>query len=762
MGYKLCMAEKPSVARDIANVIGAKKKCNGYFEGNGYRVTWAVGHLVGLAEPEEYGYVNKIEMWGDEREKAYKQLPIIPDEFKLVVLEPTKDQFEIVKGLINSDETDEIINCGDMGAEGHILQWFIREKAGCTKKVRRFCATSMTEEAIRQAMSHLRPEEEFTNIIKGEFCKKKADWIMGMSMSRVESLKYKTNITVGRVQSPTLHFVVKRYIEVNNFKVTNYYGMDAELTDDFHVFWNKDTDGVIRAEAKDSENRVLDKNVAEEKRREIEQGRTGKITEAKKQKRGTDRPQLFDITELQREANRKYGYTAAVTLATAQALYETQKVLSYPRTDSRYITSDLESYMPKRIRSIATIGKYAEAGEKLLADGLNIDKKIVDDKKVTDHHALIPTEKIENFDPESMKPTAEEAKKGVTAQSMKNILDLVLCRMIVSFSKPYIYEQTSIKVVFPNGMTFSSVGRKPLQLGWKEVQERLNGKEKEEKNEEADAEQIFPELTEGQTVVVKNCSLVPKKTTPPKLHTEATLLTAMENAGASIANGEILKGKGIGTQATRAEIIKKLFDSGYCTTVTKGKTQYIVPTQKGLAIIKVLPSELHSPKITADWETKISLIADGKMTEKEFMDDFISFINEKVKQVKESEVKVVFKKEQETVGVCPWCGADLYRYEKKDKTSKKTECIQYYCSNKEHCSFSLSTDNSTIAIYTRKKLTEKQLQRVIAHGFIVLTCKKKNSEQEYKGKFTIIKKEVGDKIYTNFEVSPIKTRQKKL
>ena len=181
MGYKLCMAEKPSVARDIANVIGAKKKCNGYFEGNGYRVTWAVGHLVGLAEPEEYGYVNKIEMWGDEREKAYKQLPIIPDEFKLVVLEPTKDQFEIVKGLINSDETDEIINCGDMGAEGHILQWFIREKAGCTKKVRRFCATSMTEEAIRQAMSHLRPEEEFTNIIKGEFCKKKADWIMGMS-----------------------------------------------------------------------------------------------------------------------------------------------------------------------------------------------------------------------------------------------------------------------------------------------------------------------------------------------------------------------------------------------------------------------------------------------------------------------------------------------------------------------------------------------------------------------------------------------------
>lgn len=757
MGYKLCMAEKPSVAKDIAAVIGARKPCNGYYEGNGYRVTWAVGHLVGLAEPEEYGYVGKMDMWSEGRERAYKELPIIPDEFKLVVLENTKDQFEIVKDLINDPETDEIINCGDMGAEGHILQWFIREMAGCKKKVRRFCATSMTEEAIKEAMANLRPEEEFANIIKGEFCKKKADWIMGMSLSRAESLKYNTGINVGRVQSPTLYFVVKRYLEVSKFKVTNYYGMDAQLSEGFHVFWNKDTEGVFPMNTKDSEGRVTDKAAVDAKRVQIEQGRSGVVSDLVKQKKGNDRPQLFDITELQREANRKYGYTAAVTLATAQALYETQKVLSYPRTDSRYITSDLEPYMKSRIIGIATIPKYAECANKLMADGLNIDKKIVDDSKVTDHHAIIPTEKIKNFDPSAMTPTKEEKSKGVTAETMRNILDLVLCRMIVSFSKPFVYEQTTVKVKFPCGMTFSAVGKKPISLGWKEVQDRLSGKEVEEVDGEADAEQLFPDIQKGQTVTVKICSLTAKKTTPPKLHTEATLLTEMENAGRTIENGAILKGRGIGTQATRAEIIKKLFDSGYCANQTKGKTNYIVPTAKGLAIIQVLPTELYSPKITADWETKIALIAEGKMTEKQFMDEFTVFINDKVKQVKEQDIKANFRKEKEPVGTCPWCESDLYKYEETDP--KKKSVIRYYCSNKGVCSFSLQTDDRTVTSATGKKLTEKQLQKLIAYGFVTLTCKSKfENGSDYKAKFTLIKKEVNDKVYANVKWEPLKKK----
>lgn len=760
MGYKLCMTEKPSVAKDIAAVIGADKKCNGYYEGNGYRVTWALGHLVGLAEPEEYGFVSKKEMWGEGREEAYEQLPIIPEEFKLVVLEPTRSQFEIIKSLINSPETDEIINCGDMGPEGHILQWFIREMAGCTKKVRRFCATDMTEEAIRSAMTNLRPEEEFERIIQGEFCKKKADWIMGMSLSRAESLKYKTGITVGRVQSPTLYFVVKRYLEVKNFKVTNYFGLDADLTEGFHVYWNKDVNGIFPQSLKDSEGRVLDKPSVDAKRSQIEQGRIGRIVELVKKKQGTDRPQLFDITELQREANRRYGYTAAVTLATAQALYETQKVLSYPRTDSRYITSDLAPYMKERIQGIATIEKYKAETEKLLADGLNIDKKIVDNSKVTDHHAIIPTEKIKGFDPEKMSPTAEEKKKGVTAESMRNILDLVLCRVIVSLSTPFIFEQTNVKVEFPNGMIFSASGKKVIRLGWKEVQERLNGKEIGEKGDEEDAEQSFPELREGQTVNVRNCSLVAKKTTPPKLHTEATLLTAMENAGAAIQNGAILKGKGIGTPATRADIIKKLFDYGYCRTESKGKTSYIVPTIKGLTIIRVLPQELSSPTITADWETKIAKIAEGTMTEKQFMEQFIAFINEKVREVKETDTGIVFEQEREIVGVCPWCGADLWRYEVKDDKGKVTE-IRHYCSNKEECTFGLSTNNQMITVWTGRKLTEKQMQRLIARGSVSLTCKSKfKNGADYKANCILTKKEYKGKLCASVEFKSMKAEKK--
>ena len=255
----------------------------------------------------------------------------------------------------------------------------------------------MTEEAIKHAMNHLRAEEEFKNIVKGEYCKKKADWMMGMSMSRVESIKYEANISVGRVQSPTLYFIVKRYLDVINFKVTNYYTMDAELDENFHVYWKKDTQGAFPMNYKDAENRVLDKSIIDKKIQEIITCNKGRIKEVNKKKKGIDRPKLYDITELQRDANKRYGYSASVTLATAQALYETQKVLSYPRTDSRYITDDLQPYMADRIRSIGKFQKYKTSASIILNDGLNIDKKIVDNTKVTDHHALILTEKIDGI-----------------------------------------------------------------------------------------------------------------------------------------------------------------------------------------------------------------------------------------------------------------------------------------------------------------------------------------------------------------------------
>lgn len=753
MGYRLCMAEKPSVAKDIAKVIGADRKCHGYFEGSGYRVTWAVGHLVGLAEPDAYGYVAKGDMYADEehKKKAYEELPLLPDEFTLVVLDATKEQFEVVKDLINDSRCTEVINCGDMGPEGHILQWFIREKAGCTKPVRRFCATSMTDEAIREAMEHLRPEEEFANIIKGEYCKKKADWIMGMSLSRCASLKYGTSITMGRVQSPTLYFIVKRYLEAQRFKVTDYYGMEAELAEGFSVSWSKDTEGVFPEGMKDSEGRVLDKAEVEGKCAEIEKIRNGTVTQAEKKKRGTDRPQLYDITELQRDANRKYGYTAAETLAAAQALYETQKVLSYPRTDSRYITSDLKPYMAGRVKAVGTLGgSYKAVADMLLASGLNMGKRLVDDAKVTDHHALIPTEQIQDFDPGSMVPTREERAAGVTGDMMRSVLHLVLVRFLVAFAGTYIYEQTSIAVSL-GGVTFTAGGSVPVEMGWRGVQERLSGKEEEDE----DKSQALPGLEKGQVVTVKSCIPASKKTTPPKLHTEATLLTAMENAGATIENGAILKGRGIGTQATRAAIIKKLFDMGYVEAEGSGKTKHIIPTSRGLNVIKVIPQELYSPKITADWETQIAEIAAGRMAEEEFMSRFTEFIKKETELVKTTDAAVDFSRRQETYGECPFCGSDIYRYKKKGEKP-----VRFYCSS-DSCGFSLQTDNPFITVRAGKPLTEKQCLRLMADGRITLACKRKAGDGTYKGVFRIAEEERNGKRCVRLEFGFPETKRKR-
>lgn len=756
MGYKLLMAEKPSVARDIARVLvgeGNVVKKHGYVEGNGLLVTWAVGHLVGLAEPEEYGFVSMKDMYGDQAERAYGELPLVPQglAFKLVVLEETKDQFKVIKDLIHRDDVEEVINCGDMGPEGHVLQWLIREKAGCRKPVRRFCATSMTDEAIRDAWAHLREEREFEGIVKGELCKKKADWILGMSLSRAESLKYHANISVGRVQSPTLYFVVQRYLEVKGFKKETYYGIVLSLagSQPFKVYWNKDAEGTFPPAAKDPEGRVTDKALVEGAASRIMAAGTVVVEDVTVRKRATDRPQLYDITELQRDANRKYGYTAALTLAAAQALYETQKVLSYPRTDSRYVTSDLVPYLSERVRAVGGIPGYQEACKGLLSEGLLVNKRIVDDGKVTDHHAIIPTERIEGFNVEKMEPTADERKQGVTARVMKDVLGLVLCRLIVALSKPYVYEHTQV-VVKAQDLSFSATGIRPLSMGWKAVQEGLSGKEEVgEGGQEGEQEgevQAFPELFKGQELPVGEREVVRKETVPPKLHTEATLLTAMENAGATIEGGKILKGKGIGTQATRAGIIQVLFQRGYVKN--KEGSRYIVPTPTGIGVIHVLPPELYSPKVTADWETMMAEIVDGTKTEGDFFDHFLPFIQEKVQAIKSTETGVTFSSGKEVIGACPFCGGDVYAY--GDKEKKET---RYYCGaagRKEGCCrFSIS--DKALGALSKRRLTEGQVKDLLAQGFIRTKVYLKDGTGVTK-KVSIKKKEVNGKAYAALEV----------
>lgn len=756
-GYKLCTAEKPSVAKDIARVVGANERHDGYYQGNGYIVTWAVGHLVGLPEPEAYGFVKQDDMYSNEESKkqAYAELPLLPESFKLIVLESTKSQFEIVKNLMHRSDVEYIIDCGDMGAEGHILQWFIREKAGNKKPVKRFCATSMTDEAIKTAMGNLRNVDEFMPVIRGEFCKKKQDWILGMSLSRALSIKYRAGINVGRVQSPTLGFVAFRYLEVVNFKEITFYTMDAAIAGEkgFHVFWSKDTDDVFAPEIKTSEGRVLNKAAIDAKSAEIRKLGNGTVAELTKTKKAADRPQLYDITELQRDANRKYGYTAAVTLATAQALYETQKVLSYPRTDSRYITHDLVPYMADRVIMIGTIGKYKSVAQELLATGLNIDKKIMDDSKVTDHHALIPTENINGFDFGKLIPTDEEKKKGVTAATMNNILNLVLTRMLVSFSTAFKYEQTNITVIFDNGMTFTAGGKKPLSMGWKAVQQILSGKGDDTEDNPDGAEQLFPDIQKGHTVIVDNCKTVEGKTNPPKLHTEATLLSAMENAGQHIENGAILKGRGIGTQATRAEIIKKLYDTGVVETELKGKTPYIKPTKKGLTIIRILPSDLYSPKITADWETKIAAIVDGRETEASVMGAFEAYIKAKTEQIKSMTVEASFIGEKESFGACPWCGKPVYRFQEKTVKGKVKE-TRYYCSEK--CDWSMKTNDTVFVARLGRNLTDAEAKKLIAKNFIILECKAVNNGGKYQREFIFSERVSKGKRYCNIKCVPVK------
>lgn len=732
MGYILCTAEKPSVAGDIAKVLGANTKRNGYFEGNGYRVTWAVGHLVGLAEPHLYGYMSLEDLWDKEKpqnkEIALEQLPLIPNQFKLVVLENTKEQFEIMKSLMLDDECDSIIDCGDSGAEGHILQWFIRVKAGCKKPIRRFIAQSMTEEAIKEAMNNLQDINKYTSVIIGEFCKKKADWIMGMSMSRCASIIYNAKVDVGRVQSPTLYFIVKRYIEVIGFKVKDYYGFKADFKKGFSLYWNKDSQNLLPIEAKDSENRLLDKQVAQCKADEIKGANKGKITALETKNRATDRPQLYDITELERDGNIIYGYTAEQVLQTAQSLYETHKITTYPRTDSRYITTDLVPYLKPRLQDIATHSKYTDICNELLNGELNIDKKLVDDEQVTDHHAIIVTPKLANYDLEKLN------------KMERDILDLIITRILVALSDKYKYRETVVNVTFPNGMVFTANGKIPVSEGWKRVQKSLMGKNIEEDTPKEEVEQEFKNITLGEEVELDNILVVTKKTTPPKLHTEATLLTAMENAGALVEGGAILKGKGIGTQATRANIIKQLFDKGYVKNQTKGKTNYLIPTKQGMSVIKVLPAELYSPKITADWENQIAEIVSGRLTEKEFMDNFERFIREKLIQIRNNKIENVdFSFDKDVVGKCLWCKSDVCMGEFKDKDGKKVESM--YCTNKE-CKFSIRKDNLIFKLRTGKNLTAQQMKKLLTNGSIEVKCVSKTNVA-YTGIFSVKKNDKG-------------------
>ena len=747
----LCMTEKPSVAQDVARVLKITNKKQGYYEGKGYIITWCVGHLVSLAEPEcykeEYGYLSHKEIYSDG-ETAMRQLPLFPEKWKYTVIESTKTQFKVIKSLMAREDVDRIYDLGDCGNEGIILQAMVRMQAGNgwgfndgKKPVYRWNATSMVDDAIEKAIDEITPPDEaqrkYYPVIQAELCKKKADWILGMSMSRAESILYKTTIHVGRVQSPTLAFVVSRYLEVQRFKVTNYYTLQADVQlngSGFSVFWSKDTDNVFPANVKDSENRVLDGKLVTAKAAEILNAGIGTVTEYTSAKKKEQSPQLYDTATLQMEANQKYGYPAALTLAAAQALYEKYKVTTYPRVESRYITTAIQPYLKERLEQLSTIAEYSDAAKKLIEVGFVADGHIVDDSKVDDHHAIIPTEKIKDFDFSSI--TMTDAKSGLNPEVIKDILNLILTRFIVALAPEFTYNGSKVTVAFPNRINMTATGKVPIQMGWKALQKALSGKEKEESKEESEepAEQLFPEMKVGDKVQVKDCKSIEKKTTPPKYHTEATLLKAMLNAGSRIENGAILKGKGIGTQATRAEIIKGLFDTQVAKNLYKGKTAYIVPTVKGLSVIRCLPKELYSPAVTADWEQKIYNITHGEYTTQAFMDSFRTFINEKLKQVRNAGQipNLQFDVQKDEYGNCPVCKSPVYC--KSTKDGKKVQ-HSFYCSNKD-CPFRVANDNPVFLSRFGKAASVEQIKKLISDGYFISQLTSAKSGKKYKLKFS--------------------------
>ena len=580
MGQILIVAEKPSVARDIARVLGAGAKGEGFVSNDKYVITWAIGHLVSLKEPEEL----------DERYKRWRagDLPILPETMELKVLSKTRTQFSVVKKWMNSKEVDSLICATDSGREGELIFRYIYHMAGCRKPFERLWISSMTDEAIRAGFDSLKPGAYYDALYESAKCRSEADWLVGMNASRAFTLRYDVLLSVGRVQTPTLQMLVKRRKEIDSFQAEPFYTVQAGFGD-FQGTWFDP--------AKDGDKRIL----SEEKAKAIAErvkGKQAKVTSAQCEEKRELPPQLYDLTTLQREASNMLGFTADKTLKTAQALYEKHKLITYPRTDSRYLSHDMGLSVKKALLSFGEA--HASLAAPVLAQPIPQSKRIFDDTKLTDHHAIIPTGRKAN--PASL--SADEWK----------LFDLVARRLIAAFYPPYVYDATKV-ITVSEGEAFVSKGTVVRQDGFKQVYKDLQP-QKKGKTEDGNA---LPQLAEGDERIVKTATVKKDQTKPPKEHTDASLLSEMEHAGRRIedeALREQMKGCSLGTPATRAAIIERLITVGYAKR--KGRT--IMATKKGVRLIDAVPAEIASPETTGKWELALEKIAQGTGDSKRFME----------------------------------------------------------------------------------------------------------------------------------------------
>ncbi len=583
MTKTLIVSEKPSVARDIAKVIikGPSSSKDGYIEGGKYIVTWAIGHLVTLCEPDHYD--DKYKKWnmGD--------LPIMPEKFLLKASAKTKKQFQIVKKLMDSKEVGDMICATDSGREGELIFRYIYQLANCKKSFKRLWISSMTEEAIKKGFHELKEGTEYDNLFQSARCRSEADWLIGMNGTRAYTIKNNTLFSIGRVQTPTLAMIVNRDMQIKDFKPQEYWEVKS-IYEDFDGLW---------MDIKENSSKIP----SEEKAREIAdkvKETTGKVVDIKKEKKNQAPPLLYDLTELQRDGNKYFGYTAKETLDIAQKLYERHKLITYPRTDSRYLSDDMKDNVKETLEKLR-FNPYEQYISKII-DKLKFTSRIINNKKITDHHACIPTPKTPNIQRLNIKE--------------KNIYNLIVKRLIAVFFPSHKYETTTI-IVESQGEDFVSKGKVVLDWGWKLIY--VNDEKKEK-----DKEQQLPSMSEGEDVLFKDTEILKKQTQPPKQYTESTLLSAMENAGRLVDDEELkeqLKDSGLGTPATRASIIERVIQVGYI----KREKKSLVPTLKGISIISTVPNELKSPELTGKWEKALNKIAKGKFSPERFMESINNF-----------------------------------------------------------------------------------------------------------------------------------------
>ena len=655
MTHKLVIAEKPSVARSIAGVIGATEKHAGYLEGNGYVVSWCIGHLVSFADAGRY----------DERFKKwrYEDLPILPEPWQYIIPDDKKQQFDVLRSLMERDDVTGLVCATDAGREGELIFRFVYQMAGCKKPFKRLWISSMEDSAIRDGFAHLKPGTDYDPLYQSALCRAKADWLVGINATRLFSVLYHKTLTVGRVQTPTLNLLVELDAKITNFKKEKYHIV--------HI-------GVGDADAVSS--RFSDAGEANTVKTACA-GAQAVCASVTREKKTEQPPKLYDLTTLQREANRLFGFTAKQTLDYAQTLYE-KKLLTYPRTDSQYLTDDMLPVAENLVSGLWELVPFAK--------GLNISPqfdRILNSKKVSDHHAIIPT--------------AEFVKQGFDglAESDRKLLSLICCKVLCAVAGPYVYEAVTATFTCA-GKEFTSKGRTVLSPGWKEIDRRFRSSLKTASDEDAETVRELPELKEGQTFADVAASVTEHFTTPPKPYTEDTLLSAMERAGAEDMP-EDAERKGLGTPATRAAILEKLVQMGF----VQRKGKQLIPTKDGINLAVVLPEALTSPQLTAEWESRLTEIAKGQADPDEFMDGIEAQARELVQTYSciSEEKQKLFQAERVPIGTCPRCGEAVYEGKKN-----------YYCGNRA-CQF-VMWKNDRFFEERRKVFTPKIAAALLKDG----------------------------------------------